>query len=163
MAAGAEPYWLCFAGKQGCGKTMLAEQIFEEAKKHNPGRHSLWVGGTGIYHEANRRPNCVWLSVHDFKTQMLGGRFDLPEYLRHDFHVAIDDLGAAKDTRDAALADGLYRVAEQRMGRWMTWTTNLTLAEISDRLDPRISSRLIRGNNRLLGITAGDYALRPRR
>jgi hypothetical protein len=42
----------------------------------------------------------------------------------------------------------------------MLWTTNLTLAEVSQRLDSRISSRLIRDGNKVVTITAGDYAMR---
>jgi hypothetical protein len=163
MEAGREPYWLTLRGSQGVGKTMMARQVFEfAAKSCNPGRHSLWVAGTGVYEEANRRPRCVWYSAAGFKDAMLGGDYGLPEYLRADYLVAIDDLGAAKDTRDNALADGLYRLADQRSHRWMIWTTNLTLNEISERLDPRISSRLIRDDNRLVSISAGDYALRQK-
>jgi hypothetical protein len=44
----------------------------------------------------------------------------------------------------------------------MIWTTNLTLKEISANLDPRISSRLIRDDNRIITINAPDYALRRR-
>lgn len=161
MAAGAQPYWLTFSGQQGVGKTMLARQIFERARDHhNPGRHSIWQTGFGVYDESNRRPNCVWLTANGFKDRMLGGDYDLPEYLRQDFLVVIDDLGAARDTRDNALSDGLYRLADRRIGRWMVWTTNLTLREIAERLDPRISSRLIRDDNRLVRIEAPDYALR---
>lgn len=164
MERNAEPYWLTLHGTQGSGKTMLARQTLEFAARNcNPGRHSLWVAGHGEYHESNRRPNCVWYSATGFKDRMLGGDYGLPEYLRNDYLVAIDDLGAAKDTRDNALADGLYRLADQRSHRWMIWTTNLTLSEISERLDPRISSRLIRDDNKLVAINAGDYALRNRR
>jgi hypothetical protein len=164
MEAGRDPYWLTITGAQGVGKTMLARETFEFARANcNPGRHSLWIAGTGTYHESNRRPNCVWFSAAGFKDQMLGGDYDLPEYLRHDYLVVIDDLGAANDTRGGALADGMYRLADQRAHRWMIWTTNLTLTEIAERLDPRISSRLIRDDNKLVHIDATDYALTGRR
>lgn len=161
MEAGREPYWLTLTGLQGVGKTMLARQTFEFARDQcNPGRHSLWVAGHGTYSEQNRRPRCVWFGAPQFKDRMLGGEYDLPEYLRADYLVVIDDLGAARDTRENALADGLYRLADHRSHRWMIWTTNLTLKEIGERLDPRISSRLIRDDNKLVSITAKDYALR---
>lgn len=162
VAAGAPPYWLTLTGIQGSGKTMLAKQAFAEASQYNPGNASVWIAGHGIYDGSNRRPRCVWYTLPDFKEQMLGGDYGLPEYLRQDFLVAMDDLGAARDTRDNALAEGLYRLADQRMGRWMLWTTNLTLKEIADRWDPRLSSRLIRDENRLVAISAPDYALRKR-
>lgn len=162
METGREPYWLTLRGLQGTGKTMLARQVFEFAKRNcNPGRHDLWVGGTGIYQEHNRRPHCVWYESYKFGQEMKGGNWNLPEYLRHDFLVVIDDLGAARDKTEF-LADGLYRLADQRSHRWMIWTTNLTLNEIGERLDQRISSRLIRDENRLVNITATDYALAKR-
>lgn len=162
LAAGRTPYWLTLTGGQGAGKTMLAKQTFDEASKYNPGNASLWVTGHGIYDESNRRPRNVWFTAPQFKDKMLGGEYDLPEFLRQDFLVAIDDLGAGKDTKDHAAAEGFYRLADQRMHRWMIWTTNLTLREIAERLDPRLSSRLIRDENKVVAITAGDYALLKR-
>jgi len=163
MASGGFPHWLTLSGLPGCGKTMFAKQIFREVKANiNPGRHSLWVSGKDIHRDENRRPRCVWYTVRDFKDDMLGGQWDLPEYLRNDFLVVIDDLGATRDTKDNALADGLYRLADNRIGRWTVWTTNLSLAEIAVKIDARISSRLVRDDNRVITITAPDYALRPK-
>lgn len=162
IAAGRPPYWLTLTGVQGSGKTMLARQVFAEASKYNPGNATLWVAGHGIYDAANRRPRNVWFTAPAFKDKMLGGEYDLPEFLRQDFLVVIDDLGAGKDTKDHAAAEGFYRLADHRMGRWMIWTTNLTLKEIAERLDPRLSSRLIRDDNKVATITSGDYALRKR-
>lgn len=162
MERGAQPYWITLTGKQGCGKTMLARQLYQQSKLTNPGRGSLWVSGNGVYDSRDRRPNCVWSTSNDFADRMRNGEYDLPEYLRADYCVAIDDLGAARDKTEF-VADGLYRLADQRMHRWMIWTTNLDLAEIGARLDPRISSRLIRDENVFATISAPDYAMRKRR
>lgn len=163
MERGAPPYWLTFLGAPGVGKTMLARQTFAAARRCNPGdRQSLWVTGTGLYDQRDRRPRCVWFSAPEFKDQMLGGDYDLPEYLQSDYLVAIDDLGANPDTRDNRFADGIYRLANNRVGRWMLWTSNLSLNDIRGKIDARVSSRLIRDNNRVITITAPDYALRNR-
>lgn len=163
MARGAQPYWLTLSGLQGTGKTMLARQIFAQARRHNPGdREAIWVTGHGVYDHRDRRPRCVWMHSHEFGERMRSKEYDLPEYLRADFLVVLDDLGAARDSTDF-LADGLYRLADQRMHRWTIWTTNLTLDEISSKLDGRISSRLIRDDNAIVSIKASDYAMTGRR
>jgi DNA replication protein DnaC len=163
MARGAQPYWLTLSGIHGTGKTMLARQIFAQAKRHNPGdQQAIWLTGTGVYDHKSRRPRCVWFHSHDFGDTMKRGEWDLPEYLRSDFLVVLDDLGAARDKSDF-LADALYRLADQRMHRWTIWTTNLTLEEIATNLDARISSRLVRGENATATIKAQDYALTGRK
>lgn len=162
MARGADPYWLTLAGPFGCGKTMLARQLFDHARDHcNPGRFSLWQAGHGIRSEHSRRPTCQWFTADTFAQRMAGlGEWDLPESLRPDYLVVIDDIGRTRDTANATFADALCRLADNRLHRWTLWTTNLTLAEISNRLDARIASRMIRDDNRLITVSAGDYALR---
>lgn len=163
MARGAQPYWLTLSGVHGCGKTMLARQIFAQSRRHNPGdKSSIWVSGSGVHDEQNRRPRCVWYHAHDFGDTMKDGVWNLPEYLQADFCVVLDDLGAARDKSDF-LSDALYRLADRRMHRWTVWTTNLTLDEIASKLDARISSRLVRDENAIVSITAKDYALTGRK
>src|ERR1043166_9356207 len=92
MAEGASPRWLTYTGVPGCGKTMLARQVFEAARAHNPGEtHTLWCTGTGFYDERRRRPRRVWLSATEFADRMRRGEYDLPEYLGADFLVVLDD------------------------------------------------------------------------
>lgn len=161
VAAGAPPRWLTFSGPCGSGKTFLSHQIFAEAAKHNPGNASLWLAGTNEYRERSRRPRCVWMTEADFAARLRGGEYDLPDYLARDFLVAIDDLGATRDP-SAFVADALGKLANLRLGKWTLFTTNLSLPEISERMDERIASRLVRPpGNRLVRITAHDYALQP--
>lgn len=63
----------------------------------------------------------------------------------------------------ARVADALFRLANARIGRWTVWTSNLTHREISDSIDARLASRLIRDGNKGIRITAPDYALRNRK
>src|SRR3972149_2839073 len=101
---GRPAYWLTLTGACGCGKTMLAQQTFNEAGRHN-------TLGNAVSYERNRRdendrrPECVWMDVTRFADRMRGGEYDLPEYLARDFIVVIDDLGAARDKNDF-IADG---------------------------------------------------------
>lgn len=152
MQAGAPPRWLTITGLQGSGKTLLARQIMGQAVRLNPGGASLWIGD-------RRRPRCVWLDETKF-AEALRTDSGLPEYLRDDFLVVIDDLGTARERWDM-VADGLYRLANARLGRWTVWTSNLTHDEIT-KIDARLASRLIRDGSKGVRITAPDYALRKR-
>lgn len=162
---GARPYWLTFTGIPGTGKTMIARQIFERAQPLCELATANHPQQTGIYDEMKRRPRCVWTDATKFAHRYLDDRqYDLPEYLAVEWLLAFDDLGTEPDggrARDA-LAPAFYRLANQRLDRWTIWTTNLTLDEVARRIDARVSSRLIRDDNRLVTITAPDYALRKR-
>ena len=154
MRANAAPRWLTLTGLQGTGKTMLARQIFAESQSLNPGAASLWIGD-------RRRPRCVWLDETDFAEAVMADA-RLPEYLAGDYLVILDDLGSARERWDR-VADALFRLANARLGRWTIWTSNLTHREISDSIDARLASRLIRDGNKGVRITAPDYALRNRK
>lgn len=155
--------WLTFLGCCGCGKTTrLARPTFEQAARYNPGNASLWVSGTGVRRERDRRPGCVWITATEFADRMFAGEWDLPEYLAHDFLVAVDDVGAARDTKWGALAEAMYRLCNVRLGKWTLFTSNLTMVDIATKIDERVASRLIRDGNIVHRINAGDYALTRR-
>lgn len=161
MAARTAPRWLTFTGVPGCGKTMLARQIFEAARAYNPGEtQTLWCTGTGLYDESRRRPRRVWLSATEFADRMRSGKeYDLPEYLGADFLVILDDLGATRDTTNF-LAEAVYRLCNARLGKWTVFTSNLNATGIATQVDPRVASRLIRDGSVAYRIDAGDYAMR---
>lgn len=161
IAAGAIPYWLTLTGIPGSGKTMLARQIYAESKKYNPGEASLWVPErqTGALRDSDRRPYCIWLDATVFARKLKEGDYNLPESYGTDFLVVFDDLGASRDKTDF-VPEAIYRLASTRLRQWTVWTTNLTVQEIKDRLDPRIASRLLRDDNKFITLRCGDYALR---
>lgn len=158
VAAGRAPRWLTLTGVCGCGKTMLAQQIFDEASKYNPGNKGLWIPRDEGYSDGDRRPRNVALTASKFGQLMMAGEYDLPEYLADDFLVLLDDLGASRD-KTQFQADALYRLYNQRQGKWTITTTNLRLREISEKVDERVASRLIRDGNQLVTITAPDYGI----
>jgi DNA replication protein DnaC len=151
--------WLTLTGDVGCGKTTLVEEVFKHASKFNPGNASLWVHSGPEYSEKGRRPRCVWLHVSEFAERLRAGEYDLPERLAVDYLVAIDDIGANRDTT-AFVSDGLYRLANVRLGKWTLFTTNLSLQDIATQIDRRFASRMLRDRNVTVKITAPDYAAR---
>lgn len=164
MAADATPYWLCLSSAvNGCGKTMLAEQTYKACYRLNPDAKSLLVySNLPPGHEPPRRRRSVWLQGVDFARRLREHHeYDLPEYLGADWLVCLDDMGVTRDPTDF-IADAYFRLAQARLGKWTLWTTNLDLEQISDRIDARVASRLIRDRNRFITIKAGDYSLRAK-
>lgn len=161
-AAGETPYWLTLAGVTGCGKTMLAEQTFREARRHNPAdRVTVWQSGVGVWSEYNRRPVSLWMTATTF-AERVRADFHYTERLANEYLVAIDDIGAARD-QTTFIAEALYRLLNARIGRWTLMTTNFSLSEIGTAMDERVSSRMIRDRNQFCVIRAGDYAMRKTR
>ena len=167
MEADAAPYWLTLTGVNGTGKTMLMRQVFEQAKRINPGAHHnnpIWPPnwqefrkGDNVYND--KRPYCIWMDEASLARRMRAGEYNLPRDLRTDYFVAMDELGVERDPTNF-VSNALSMVCENRIGRWSMFATNLKLNEISERIDARVTSRLVRDNNRVITIEARDYAFR---
>lgn len=170
MEAGEEPYWLTLCGVNGTGKSMMMRQVFEQAKRINPGNYAnnpIWPpnwkesGKEGVNIYNDRRPYCIALDEASLARRMRGGEYDLPVDLRGDFFVTLDELGVERDPTNF-IANSLSKLCENRIGKWTMFATNLSLKEITERIDARVASRLIRDGNRFININARDYAMRPK-
>lgn len=168
MERGAPPYWLTLAGENGCGKTYLLRQVWEQAKRINPGNpknNPIWPpnwedflqAGVNIYGDS--RPYALWYDEGGLASRMRAGDHDLPRNLRGDYFVALDELGATRDPTNY-ISEAVGTLCDNRLGRWSVFATNLQLQEIADRMDARITSRLIRDDNKVVTIKAVDYRLR---
>lgn len=167
MERGDEPHWLTLTGVNGCGKTMLMKQVFEQAVRVNPGNPVLnpiwppnWETSKRKIYEGGR-PYCLWIDERRLSARLRGGEYRLIDSFRSDFFVAMDEVGVERDPTNF-ISNALGEFCEARLGHWGMFATNLTLQEIAERMDARIASRLIRDRNRVVSITAGDYALRKR-
>jgi hypothetical protein len=167
MECGAEPYWLTLQGTFGCGKTMLLRQVHAEAKRINPGNpvnNPIWppdwdANDTHVYH--GRRPYALIYDEGGLASRMRSGYYELPRSLRDDWFVAMDEVGVTRDPTNF-VAEAISTFCDIRLRSWTMFATNLTLQEIADRMDARIASRMLREGNKVINITACDYALRPR-
>jgi DNA replication protein DnaC len=150
-------YCLTFCGVSGTGKTFLADCILNELRKNR------WGALDGVQGYA-RKGKVIqasfmsrdWRKVSDgFKI----GRFEVVDDLESTFLLLLDDIGADYDPSSIGVSK-LDRVLRSRTGKWTILTCNLTLAQISETLDARIASFLIRDGNRVCEINSQDYALR---
>lgn len=154
---GTAPKWLTLAGVNGCGKTMLARQLFTYVARNYPHATGPRIAGHGFL--SSRRPEVVWIDEVRFVQRCKSGEYDLPEYLGEDWLVVVDDLGASRDKSGYA-GEMLFKLCNARIDKFTVFTTNLALDQIGTQIDPRIMSRLIRDGNKFCHIKAGDYAVR---
>jgi DNA replication protein DnaC len=155
MASGVtEARWITLAGRSGIGKTMLARGITRFFRRHldclrdesQPGRY-LRRGGLK-----------QWGAVVG---DMLSGDYSGIRDLRDDWFVALDDIGAEYERNKELSTAKLYEILSARERRFTVITANLSLAEIGDKLDNRIASRLLRHGSTVISAPKTiDYNLR---
>lgn len=120
--------WLTLLGPSGTGKTHLAKAIRNVVTQERPNLFAqFWT----------------WANV---ATKYRDGYYDIIDYLiREPDVLVIDDIGAENVTESTR--SNLLRLADSRLGKWTIWTSNMSTTEINDRIDPRLASRLFRGDN----------------
>jgi DNA replication protein DnaC len=152
-------YCLSLCGKSGNGKTMLSEIILNELRYNGWGFCSAIpktiTGGTLLN-----------FSAGFYDMRKVSDRFKPPHF---DFSVVeameehsltvLDDIGADYDPKKIT-ASKVDRVLRSRRGKWTLATFNLPLEKIAENLDSRISSFIIRDDNKFVEIQAQDFALR---
>lgn len=140
---GCEPYWLTILGPSGIGKTLALRQAFRclERNEH------LWEIETKA---GWRGPDCAHIipgeDLTDWKAPKDYGRYDL---------IYVEDIGAGAGMDRGAGAVTTSRVAEllqYRTGKWTLLDANLTRADIAEKLDARIASRLKRDGSVLIQL-----------
>jgi len=152
ITGNTSPYWLSLLGTSGAGKTMLAKIVSRlfRCNKHGavvaetPSR--IWYANGGFIKWATL---VQWMREGDWRA------FD---DVSRDWFVCVDDLGAEHAT-DFSRAK-LYEMFDRGENKWRIWTANLSLQEITDRIDARISSRMLRNNSIVLDVDVPDYNTR---
>lgn len=136
------PHWLSLLGGCGVGKThllRLARAMLLDAGEHV----QLWNWG-------------------DILDRLRGGQDDLMRHLADERVVMLDDVGAEFTATGKALDFSLatlYRLQEERAGRWTLLTSNLSMRGIAN-ADERVASRLVRHGGEVVTLDAAeDWAL----
>jgi DNA replication protein DnaC len=150
-----QPRWLSLLGTSGAGKTMLARRIWHLFRDFRHGRIRIdtdvrvirWRGGFINWGAA-------------VNNRMLKGEFDFLDDMRSwDFFV-IDDIASEHEKHRELSASKLYNILEGRLGKWTILTANLTLSQLSEKLETRIASRMVRGNSVVVDVDVADFNLR---
>lgn len=153
MASGDKPArWLTLLGQSGTGKTMLAKRISRFFGKYLD----------ALPDERNMKGE-AWTRRGGFKQwvdivqDMVAGDYSGIRDLRDDWFLVLDDIGAEyKGVRELAIAK-LYEILNARLGLWTVVTANISFEAISDKLDQRIASRLLRNHSALVVVAAPDF------
>ena len=139
------PRWLSLIGNSGTGKTHVCKRLWSYAKEK-----SDWS-------RFDYFPKVIFWP--DF-VQLLrsGDSFEMRQEMKRWPVLFLDDIGAERDPSGFA-AEELNTLLGCRIDRWTLITSNKD-AEGIKAIDGRIFSRLIRGNNILVGINTTDYSER---
>lgn len=152
MASADKPSrWITFLGPSGVGKTMLLRGIvrffilnIDFLPDERSGPNERWIRRGGAKHW----PTAI--------SEMQGGDFSGLMLLKRDWFAALDDIGAERSGSDFSVSK-LYEVLNSREGLFTAITANLPLESISEKMDTRIGSRLLRNNSMLINVNTIDF------
>jgi len=128
------PRWLSLLGPSGSGKTHLAKAIWK-----------AWMANlrdhTRTRHGVSARLDGKWIYWPQAVDRIRGGEYDASGFA----------------------ASQLNRLANQRLGKWTIWTSNLSLDQVATKLDNRIADRLIRSGSSVIELHTTSYSVREHR
>ena len=137
---------LCLYGQVGTGKTHMAVAVFRELLIR--GKHGIFTSVTGLLFKIRR---AFQTSTSKTKTE----EYYLKEYAECQF-LFLDDFGIEKTTEwSRQVLDYIVCERDSHL-RPLILTTNLSLADISKKIDSRVASRLA-AMGQVLHFTGGDY------
>lgn len=151
--------WLTFLGASGCGKTYLAKRIWRWHRASPRFVTRMTRGADGRSEIVYPGHFCFWPTVAGELSGNSG--YEHLEELSTEWLVVIDEIGADRDP-NGHVKDCLARVLSSRVNKWTVITSNKTLDDIAERIDPRIASRMIRDGSEVVQVDLVDYALRAK-
>jgi DNA replication protein DnaC len=157
MKEGGRPRWLSLLGSSGAGKTFLARRVWRWFQTSE-----LWQ--TRIIDNDCGRPEaqypghwCYWPKLGGLLASNEG--YDALRELAMDRFVVFDEIGADRDP-SGHIRDCLARTLSSRVDKWTIITSNKSLQQVGDDIDPRIASRMIRDGSETVVIEVPDYSIK---
>lgn len=154
-------YWLSLLGPSGTGKSMLAKGLSKLFSRHLDDLPDEILNSRKIDRRLRAGGFLSWPKCIDC---MLAGDFGFMRQACEDWFLVLDDVGAEHERLRDLSAAKLFAILNARQYRFTVLTANLGIEEIAEKLDTRISSRLLRHGGTVIDTTGtSDHALRGRR
>lgn len=164
MLAHKPPRWISFLGSSGAGKTMLARWINSMFKRHLDWQID-WPKTERTKTALNPfgeiiRDRGDYVSWARIARLLRDGEYRVLDDLCVLSFLVLDDIGAEYGT--PFIDAKLYELLSRRERKWTVITGNLSLSDIEQRIDARISSRMIRHGSVVIDVDVPDFNLRDR-
>jgi DNA replication protein DnaC len=151
LAARKTPRWLSILGTSGAGKTFLAQQVMRWFQQE--GRWYQLEGRGGTFTTGYDGRFFDWRKTCG---KMLAGEWDIADCIEEQWFAVIDDIGAEHDP-SGVLKSKLDQICNSRLRKWTIITSNFLLADVAEKLDVRIASRMQRGGNVVYEVNTTDF------
>lgn len=151
MQLNEDRHWLTLLGASGIGKTHLAKRILAFWRE-KAGWWDLTAPGGKVPQLKESR----FISWVAFMDRRKSGDYDELNRIAALPFLVIDDIGADRDTSGFSRAT-IDRLANERLGKWTVFTSNLFKRQIAETIDVRLTSRMIRNDNVVIESNARDY------
>ncbi len=133
--------WVSLLGASGCGKSHLARNAISILRQRG-----FSVAKTQFW---------SWRNAKTLASSKGNGM----SFLQNLNILALDDIGSdylSSDKAQAYSATVLLGLLDARVGKWTILTSNLSPYDIANNLDPRLASRLYRGQNEIVDMSQAD-------
>ena len=154
-----KPYMLSFLGNSGTGKTMLAKAIYAHAIEFNRHYKTTISDGDHVIPGITQVREIYFKTMGDITQTIFDQQRYQFQYCMDAWLLVIDDFGTEFDKSGYVLSK-LLELINARLGKWTVITSNLTLNQIANDVDPRIASRLVRDGGRVVDCSTQDFGLR---
>ena len=160
MASKSKPaYWLVLAGVSGTGKTHIAKSCVRFFTRNLDMLRDETKGSAGKTHYVRRGGFKNWPEA---MIEMIGGDYTGLRQLCDDWLVCLDDIGAEYAGNRELSNSKLYEVFTAREGKFTIVTSNLSVKQISETLDRRLASRLLRNGSVVIDVQTQDFNCRKK-